>query len=389
MRDSLVLELQDLAQTGSTPLSELLRRAKVVAVKLSIHEAATWIDHEIDGYPPHEDVPEYRVVPCELRGRNRFHGWQAVPWEEANPIQEAFSRQPQRRPIAEIEVFAQGGDSKQASLTQEERDLLVNFGNAHLLEIPLARFYARHSFVAILDGVRKKILDWSLALEQRDVLGRGMTFNEAEKRAAASLPFRIGEATTVVLFLSANPDAKSPLQVEKEQNRIVKVRNGSRHQDKVRIEGLPDTDLLEFTKSLRLHAPLIVHFAGHGDVDGSLLMRDENQKKYNMRPEGVAKLVLLEKATVRLVVLNACYSSALADLLVAEIDCVVGMSAAVSDVAAILFSQTFYGTLFDGDTVARAFSAGEAAVRARYPDEAGVPVLKARRGFDPASFRIV
>ena len=66
-----------------------------------------------------------------------------------------------------------------------------------------------------------------------------------------------------VLFLSANPDPASPLNVEREESRIAKVRNGSKHQDRVRIESLPDLDLPEFAKSLRLHAPAVVHFSGH------------------------------------------------------------------------------------------------------------------------------
>jgi hypothetical protein len=74
---------------------------------------------------------------------------------------------------------------------------------------------------------------------------------QRERRAgAAGVVFRVGEATTVVLFLSANPDPASPLEVEKEQNCIVRVRNGAKLQTKIRIEGLPDLDLLEFPKAL-------------------------------------------------------------------------------------------------------------------------------------------
>lgn len=51
MGDSLVLELQRLAQTSDTDVAELLRQANVVAAKLDIDDARLWIDHEMNGYP--------------------------------------------------------------------------------------------------------------------------------------------------------------------------------------------------------------------------------------------------------------------------------------------------------------------------------------------------
>jgi hypothetical protein len=192
-----------------------------------------------------------------------------------------------------------------------------------------------------------------------------------------------------LLFLSANPDPNSPLDVEKEQNRIVRVRNGSRYQDQVSIESLPDLDIGSFAKSLRQHSPMIVHFSGHGETDGSLLMRDHDGVAHEMHPKGVAKLLALQKDTLRLVVLNACHSRELATLVVAEIDCVVGMRDEVADDAAILFSQTFYGALFDGRTIGYSFAESVAVVAARYPGEENIPSLEAKVGVDTDTLRLL
>lgn len=197
------------------------------------------------------------------------------------------------------------------------------------------------------------------------------------------------DATMTVLFLSANPDPNNPLDVEKEQNRVAKVRNGSKHQDRVRIESLPDLDLPEFAKSLRLHRPTIVHFCGHGGPDGSLTIRDQDGHAYDMAPKGLAKLLALQKSTTRLIVLNACFSNALADLLIADVDCVIGMRIEVADDAAILFAQVFYGALFDGSSLGEAFATATAVVGARYCDESDIPVLRARVGVDPDSIRLI
>jgi hypothetical protein len=65
------------------------------------------------------------------------------------------------------------------------------------------------------------------------------------------------------------------------------------------------------------------------------------------------------------------------------------MDDAVSDDAAILFSQTFYGALFDGASVAESFATSFAAVAARYQDETHVPNLKVKAGIDPAKLWLV
>ena len=384
MSVSLVLDLQRLAAESDTSLTELLRKAKIVAVKLNIDEARTWIDHEIDGYPEAVVLPGYRVVPCELRGLNLVRGWQPVRWDEANVLQQYFSVALMRDPIANVQAYAAGGNVQQANLTQDDVDRLTRLGNEELAGVQLARFFSRANFIGILEAVRSKILDWALALEKRGVLGHDMSFDEGDKQKAAEVPFRTDSATLIVLFVSANQIAKTPLDVEQEQNRIVKVRNGSRNQAKVRIESLPDLDLTEFAKSLRLHKPLVVHFSGHGGPDGSLVMRDQNGAAKKMHPKGLAKLIALQKNTLRLVVLNACYSSELANLLLGDIDCVIGMSAAVSDDAAVLFAQTFYGALFDGQSVGEAF----AVVGATYHDESDTPVLKTRSGVDADRLRL-
>ncbi|HEU0164784.1 MAG TPA: hypothetical protein VFQ54_07035, partial [Thermomicrobiales bacterium] len=86
MAISLVHELQRLAASGDTPPTEVLRMAKVVAAKLNIDDARSWIDHETNGYPDAALLPSYRIIPCELRGHNRVRGWQQVRWDVANQL---------------------------------------------------------------------------------------------------------------------------------------------------------------------------------------------------------------------------------------------------------------------------------------------------------------
>jgi hypothetical protein len=186
------------------------------------------------------------------------------------------------------------------------------------------------------------------------------------------------------LFLSANPDRQSMLDVEREQERISTTRDGSRFQERIHIEAMPNLNIVQFPKTMRLQRPAVLHFSGHGGPGGSLLMRDERGEPFDMHPDGISRLIKQHHDAIRLVVLNACYSEALASLLVHDIDCVIGMTSDVLDKAAILFSESLYGALFDGTSIAHAFETAAAAVQARYGDETKNLKLECRKGVDPA-----
>jgi len=59
--NSIVLELQRDAVDGATRVSDLLRKALVVARKLSIPEFEAWINQELSGYEQAQ-APAYRLM---------------------------------------------------------------------------------------------------------------------------------------------------------------------------------------------------------------------------------------------------------------------------------------------------------------------------------------
>lgn len=116
---SLVLELQRYAQDDACRMSELLRRAKVLVVKLSLTEARRWIEREMGGYKPPSDVPDYRAIPCEFKIAHPRLGWVTLPWEQANPIQECLSSQQIRNPISELEEALSANSPLYSGVTQK------------------------------------------------------------------------------------------------------------------------------------------------------------------------------------------------------------------------------------------------------------------------------
>ena len=61
----LIEELVSDASDATKPVSQLLRRMKVAAVRLKLDDLEAWVEHELNGYAPGKAVPgiESRAVP--------------------------------------------------------------------------------------------------------------------------------------------------------------------------------------------------------------------------------------------------------------------------------------------------------------------------------------
>ena len=71
----LILEIQAAAIAKDVNVSNLLRKAKVAAVKLNQRDLVAWIDAEIDGYQcSFNELPEYRKTRGTLKVQNPFSG---------------------------------------------------------------------------------------------------------------------------------------------------------------------------------------------------------------------------------------------------------------------------------------------------------------------------
>ena len=115
------------------------------------------------------------------------------------------------------------------------------------------------------------------------------------------------------------------------------------------------------------HRGHIVHFAGHGDHGGRLVLENEIGFAKPVQPAQIRDLVRLfnEDRRIRCVVLNACHTLPLAKALVASpsvVACAVGTRDEVDDDAAIWFADGFYNALARGEPLGRAFDLGKSQV---------------------------
>ena len=162
---------------------ELLRKALVVSTKLKVSDVREWARSEIEGYT--SPVPKYRRFSSILRSET-IYGWEDVSFEnltseEYRIFENRYGDVDIKRPIAEIEAWlASKGPSIMVRLSPETAQ---SFG----LNMPTARFVPKTALATVPDQIRHYILNWSLELEQRGILGEGMTFTAVERAEAATI----------------------------------------------------------------------------------------------------------------------------------------------------------------------------------------------------------
>ena len=228
--------------------------------------------------------------------------------------------------------------------------------------------------------------DFFLATQTSTPVVRYVELADPVRPLRARLPIR-------VLAVAAHPREAGPLAIADEIEAL------KRSLKDLEDGGLLEIDLLEGATRSRLRRKLdekvfhILHFIGHGTFDadrraGALLLEGEAGESDAMSAQELSVL-LGDHRELRLVVLNVCqgarrnvsdpFSGLAQGLIQRGLPAVVAMQCAISDEAAIVFSQTFYESLARREPIDRAITL---ARRAMFTDgfatEWAVPVLATR-----------
>ena len=186
-----------------------------------------------------------------------------------------------------------------------------------------------------------------------------------------------------ILFLAANPSGTDRRALDQEAHSIRAELKRSGYRDRFELETRWAVKPLDLLRELRELKPAVVHFSGHGGQDGLFFQTVEGRTQV-VSPAAIAETFGAAGASVKLVVLSACYSEPPAEALLAHVDCVVGMSDALHDDMARAFAIGFYGALGDHESVAAAYRHGNAAISLEGLSDVERPQLKVRDGFDAA-----
>lgn len=170
-----------------------------------------------------------------------------------------------------------------------------------------------------------------------------------------------------ILFLAAIPHDIPPLKLGEECRAIDQALRLTDLHDKFDLNERWTVRVDDLQELLMRHKPHIVHFSGHGSSANELIFQDAKGNPYPLSTKALGRLFSLLKDNIQCVVLNACYSEHQAQEIAKCIGCVVGMSDAISDDAAIKFSIAFYRALGFGRDVKTAFELGRLEIELHSP----------------------
>ncbi|MHB8898387.1 MAG: AbiTii domain-containing protein [Thermoguttaceae bacterium] len=246
---SLVIELQQLASEKRNDISDVLRKAMMVATKLDLPDFRQWIECELDGYPDDTPVPKYRIVQGTVYGRdtltNRLVPY-AFPPKMASTLQNVNCREP-------IAIFAalQGKHTgiMQKPLAAEVVNVLLQ-DQDEFEHFQPERHIPNTTPDRIIDAVRSALLQWALRLEKEGILGEGMTFSSVEKnKAMSSQQIRIDKFQGILGDVS-NSWVQQQLEMDVKKNDFESLAAY------LRSLAVPDDDIEELKQAVTEDGPI-------------------------------------------------------------------------------------------------------------------------------------
>jgi len=182
-----------------------------------------------------------------------------------------------------------------------------------------------------------------------------------------------------ILFLAANPGDMAQLKLDEEIHGIKQALRQTKFRDKFDLKKERAVQVNDLQPLLQRHEPDIVHFNGHGSKASEIILEDDAGNSQTIPARAMSKLFEILKKNIRCVVLNACFSKRQAQAIAEHIDCVIGMSKAIGDEAAINFAIAFYQALGYGQDVKTAFELGRNKIELKDLNEQDTPKLIMKR----------
>lgn len=171
---TLLEDIQQAAIDANSDLATLLRKCKLLAVRLGSQPLEDWLLWESNGYPENAPVPQYRVWPLMVKGDfvgplGDIYNKLPVP-HSCIPIEarKHYARYECRQSIAAIEsLLVQIAKDDGRIPSVDVGDLAVSIGTKVYRGYNCLAAWAEcapGNFVEVVNSVRNRILDFSLAV---------------------------------------------------------------------------------------------------------------------------------------------------------------------------------------------------------------------------------
>ena len=192
-----------------------------------------------------------------------------------------------------------------------------------------------------------------------------------------------------ILFLCSDPSDLARIRVGKEISEIEAKIRSSRYRDRFQIISQFALKEDDIRWALLAHEPDVLHFSGHGHPTQGIIVEDSNGKASYLSAERLRKILVTLPGNLRVVFLNACYSSYIARAISQTVEMTVGMSDKILDSSAINFSANFYLALGFNKVVKTCFDTGVTALVDRETPQELIPQLFTRPGIDASQIRLL
>ncbi len=184
-----------------------------------------------------------------------------------------------------------------------------------------------------------------------------------------------------ILFLSANPRKDKPLDLQGEYSEIDTAISETKLGEQIQLYPRWKVSNEQLLDHFLRYQPHIIHFSGHG-TDGSLILDDGEGHEWQLDRATARAAFKTTAGKTRLVVLNACLSADVAQVLSEVIDCVIGMSQEMFDDTSIVFSGALYRGLSEGLSIRQSFDRARTQINLAGKVGSRTPIILTKPGMD-------
>lgn len=223
--NGIVLELQQDLLSKDCDVLNALRKAHIIAAKLKLSEFDSWIQKELNGYATEEDAPEYRRVCGTLRAFNPYSGWIPAIINKAS-LENMVCKPKMRDPISTlVELYDKN----------ETNDIQLNFNGEWIsklnelcvfpIKTQFVLFVGIHCIKNIIEHIIDCLLQWTLKLEENEIVGADLSFTTQEKEKAQALPQTVNNYFGPTNVIAA-PTSNTQFAVGDNNNLVFDYDNG-------------------------------------------------------------------------------------------------------------------------------------------------------------------
>ncbi|MFJ3827611.1 CHAT domain-containing protein [Streptomyces sp. NBC_00029] len=191
-----------------------------------------------------------------------------------------------------------------------------------------------------------------------------------------------GGPSRILVVQAASPHVHGSPDTGAEFREIQRSIDGSQYRDAVTLDSLQAARLVDLSDRLIKEVPAVLHFSGRGTPDrGGLRFLTDDGADAPVCDRGLGNLLAqFVDEGLRIVVLNACWTSELADLMAVAVPCVIGTAGPIGDQDCRTYSRTLYSSLAHGRSVGQSHAIAHATAEASgaHPDH--LPGLRSSPG---------